>query len=80
MVFVTGRKARLRSASESFEQLLDQLAEAKARHDAVAEKMRADFAAEVAALRAELTEAYALLERLRTLNALPSTSEARPTR
>ena len=70
MVFVTGRKARLRSASESFEQLLDQLAEAKARHDAVAEEMKAHFDSEVAALRQELTQAYAVMERLRTLKRL----------
>jgi hypothetical protein len=33
----------------------------------VAEKMRGDFAAEVAALRSELTDAYATMERMRTL-------------
>jgi hypothetical protein len=69
MAFVTGRKARLGSASDALDQLVDQLAAARARHDAVAEKRRANFAREVAALRSELREAYALLERLRTINA-----------
>jgi hypothetical protein len=38
--------------------------------------MRAYFDAEVAALRSELAQAYALMERLRTLP-LPNMSEAR---
>jgi hypothetical protein len=45
------------------------LAEARARHDAAVEEMKAYFDREVAALRSELAEAYALMERLRTLNA-----------
>ena len=45
------------------------MAEARARHDAAVEEMRAYFDREVAALRSELAEAYALMERLRTLNA-----------
>jgi hypothetical protein len=35
----------------------------------VVEEMKAHFAREVAALRSELAQAYALLERLRTINA-----------
>ena len=66
MAFVTGRKARLRSAGDALDQLVDQLAEARARHDAVAEEMKAHFDSEVAALRQELTQAYAVMERLRT--------------
>jgi hypothetical protein len=45
------------------------MAEARARHDAAVEEMRAYFDAEVAALRSELKEAYALMEYLSTLNA-----------
>ena len=45
------------------------MAEARARHDAAVEEMRAYFDAEVGALRSELREAYAMMEYLRTLNA-----------
>jgi hypothetical protein len=66
----------VRSAASALAMTADQstgavseLAEARARHDAVVEEMRAYFDAEVAALMSELAQAYALMERLRTLNA-----------
>jgi hypothetical protein len=48
---------------------MDQLAAAREKHAAMAAQMKAEFDAEVAALRSELADAYALMERLRTLNA-----------
>ena len=48
---------------------MDQLAAAREEHAAMAAQMKAEFDAEVAALRSELAQAYALLEQLRTLNA-----------
>jgi hypothetical protein len=60
---------RIRPASDAVEQLMDQLAAAREEHAAMAAQLKAEFNAEVAALRRELAEGYALMERLRMLNA-----------
>lgn len=47
---------------------MDQLAAARAEHNAMMERLQAEFESEVAALRKELAEAYAMMERYRTIN------------
>jgi hypothetical protein len=55
------------TASDAVDHLLDQLNVGREEHAAMAAKMQAKFAAEVAALRAELAESHAMMERMRTL-------------
>ena len=47
--------------------IVDHCNDARAAHEAMAAKMNAEFDAEVAALRRELAESYAMMERMRTL-------------
>jgi hypothetical protein len=62
----------MRSSLElKFEQLWHCCSEpgkARAAHEAMAAKMKAEFDAEVAALRCKLAEAHAMLDRLQMLN------------
>jgi hypothetical protein len=62
--FVNGRSAGLRSADEAINQLMDQLAQARAEHEARVEEMKREFAAELDSIRgdfAQLKARYALL-------------------
>ena len=68
IAFANRRQAGLRTASDAVDHLLDQLNVGREEHAAMAAKMKAEFDAEVAALRSELAEAYAVIERLRVLN------------
>jgi hypothetical protein len=72
MAFVTGRRARPATLSNSS---WISLAAAREERATMAAQMKAEFDAEVAALRSELREAYALMERLRASMPSSATSE-----
>jgi arginine deiminase len=67
-MYAAGKRAGINSVAAAFEQLMDQLAAARAEHNAMMERLQAEFESEVAALRKELAEAYAMMERYRTIN------------
>jgi hypothetical protein len=67
-MYAAGNRAGINSVSAAFEQLMDQLATARAAHDARLERLKAEFESELAALRSKLAEAYALLDKLKMLN------------